>query len=86
MDLLKWVNEYWYMILSGGAGLWWLLSLEFRIKNVKNDFDGHVKATDQMWAKIDSMQLQMTSLLQGVSRIEGRLDETRRQRSGPEDA
>lgn len=77
MDLINTINHYWAIITAVFFGFAWLIRLEAKVLNIENKMSNHADANKEMWIKFDSMQLQMTSLLQAVSRIEGHLDEKR---------
>jgi hypothetical protein len=52
----------------------WMVRLEAKILSIEKDQKRKDTSDEKIWAKIDSLQNNMTGVLQSLSRIEGKLD------------
>lgn len=60
------------------AGLIWLVRLESKVHNLKEAHNTHIQnakeKNETLWTKIDTIQTSILTLVQGLARIEGKLD------------
>lgn len=77
-DQTRIIADLWPIVLAFLFGIIWLVRLESKFLNLKNNYDNYVvleKDKDKvMWDKFESIQTSLNTLLQSVARLEGKMD------------
>jgi len=78
ITMVQIIADLWPIFIGVIIALVWFIRLEALVLFLKESHIHHVDAVGKkdaaMWAKIDSLQANITSVLQGVARLEGKMD------------
>ncbi len=70
--------EYWPVGVALVTMVAWFIRLESKVLYLEKDHHEHKRAYSeretQMWAKIDGLQVGITTVLQALAKIEGKLE------------
>lgn len=76
--MLGQLNDLVTLIGTGVFFVAWFIRLESKVNYLEKDHQRHTELQLQkdtaLWAKVDTLQTSLNSLLQAVSRIEGKLE------------
>ena len=76
--MIKTLSDAWPMFLSFIGIVAWFARLESKLDHLKDDYTYHKEKTGdkeaEIWTKLDNMQATMTSILQSLAKIEGKME------------
>lgn len=73
------LSEIWPVLLSIFGAIVWLIRLESKVNYLEKDYERYKEAAAEkdkvMWAKLDSLQATMNTVLQTLGEIKGKISE-----------
>lgn len=81
IGLVQLISDLWPIFTGFIISIIWFIRLEAKVLFLKENHKDHVDAVTRkdaaLWAKVDSLQTSITNVLQGVARLEGKMDSHR---------
>jgi hypothetical protein len=82
-DVSEIIHNIWPVLIALIGFAVWLVKLESKVHVNKTAFDEHKKEQNEkqlaIWNKFDTFQVTLMSILQSVSRLEGRLEQKQKE-------
>lgn len=79
--MIETLSNLWPIVLSVVGVIAWFVRLESKLLHLSDDYHEHKENVKDrelaMWTKLDTIQTTMTSVLQGLAKIEGKLESKR---------
>lgn len=81
IGLVQLISDLWPIFVGFVIAIIWFIRLEAKVLFLRESHKDHVEAVVRkdaaLWAKVDSLQASITNVLQGVARLEGKMDSHR---------
>ena len=82
ITLVDLIEKLWPMIAGIFAQFAWIIRLEAKVMYLEKEFKSHKQETNEkhekhyeaLWAKLNTMEANITALLSAVSKLEGKLE------------